>query len=215
MKTLVLQVNIGRGTYTNNTNKFTTNHIEEILMPSIRSYCDKYGYDYKLVKDYPENWDVKWFAVKNSKEKDTTLIKYFYANQDEYDRILFLDTDVYATPYALELPPIEEYGVIKNNPTIRGVTNGGVQYFDKKTGVALHKFITNVLRKKDSKIISEQKHLDQFRKTYKEWKWLDISWNYMPAQHKTLDYKNVNFIHYAGEKGRKQFLKDLDKGLFK
>ena len=46
---LVIQLDIGQGTQWGNNE--TINPIRDIFIPSVRNYCQKYNYDYFLVKD--------------------------------------------------------------------------------------------------------------------------------------------------------------------
>ena len=47
-KYLVLQIDIGPGTQWGK--KQTINPIREVFMPSVKKYCQKFNYDYLLVK---------------------------------------------------------------------------------------------------------------------------------------------------------------------
>ena len=62
--------------------------LEESLIPSVKRYCNKYNYDYKMITDWPDDYDVKWFNRNESKNKATTLIRYLNMDQPEYDRIV-------------------------------------------------------------------------------------------------------------------------------
>ena len=63
-------------------------NLEESLIPSVKRYCNKYNYDYKMIIDWPDDYDVKWFNRNESKNKATTLIRYLNMDQPEYDRIV-------------------------------------------------------------------------------------------------------------------------------
>ena len=74
MKTLIIQVSIDGGGYTYSDPNILKN-LEESLIPSVKRYCNKYNYDYKMITDWPADYDVKWFNRNESKNKATTLIR--------------------------------------------------------------------------------------------------------------------------------------------
>ena len=48
-KFLIIQIDIGEGTQWGESN--TIDPIREIFIPSVKSYCAKYNYDYVLIKE--------------------------------------------------------------------------------------------------------------------------------------------------------------------
>ena len=62
---LVIQLDIGQGTQWGNNE--TINPIRDIFIPSVRNYCQKYNYDYFLVKEstYEKNYgDFNFLETK-------------------------------------------------------------------------------------------------------------------------------------------------------
>ena len=66
-KYLILQIDIGEGTQWGNSK--TIDPIREILMPSVRQYCNKFNYEYKLIQEsvYEKKYgDFDFLATKNN-----------------------------------------------------------------------------------------------------------------------------------------------------
>jgi hypothetical protein len=240
MKTLIIQVKVGNTAgyvYSADTAPYAKEALEtmeDTCIPTVKRYCEKYGYDYKMITEYPTDIDIHFFN-KNTKSLDhdysgggknkcATLIRYLNMGLEEYDYIVSLDNDIFIPEHAKELPEIkghagvEDRGKVWNLPFHDRFINGGVQMVNKKAGQSLNKFV----RDKCGKKILPPKHTDQAYMN--EWRSknpslsyrLGSEWNYMVGCHPyTEDYSHVNFVHYAGWKGREYYIKNFKKGIIK
>ena len=83
---LVIQLDIGQGTQWGN-NK-TINPIRDIFIPSVRSYCQKYNYDYSLIKE--STYEKELFGEElddGSLEAWTRAIAAFQVQDVDDDRL--------------------------------------------------------------------------------------------------------------------------------
>ena len=73
-KFLIIQIDIGKGTQWGESN--TIDPIREIFIPSVKSYCAKYNYDYVLIKEsrYEKNYGHFLFSLGKLLLND---LKYF------------------------------------------------------------------------------------------------------------------------------------------
>lgn len=237
-KVLVIQVKVGNASgYVYDKKdapyaKEASETIEETCIPTVIEYCDKHGYDYKMITEYPTDVDITFFNQntnsedhdysRGGKNKCATLIRYLSMGLEEYDYIVSLDNDIYVTDKAERIPMInghagvEDRGKVWRIPYHDKFINGGVQIVDRLAGKSLNKFVRDKCKNK----IMPPKHTDQAYMN--EWRHrnpmmcsrLDSKWNYMVGCHPyTDDYSGVNFIHYAGWKGREYYVKNYDKGI--
>lgn len=240
MKTLVVQVSIGISGYIY-TNPQATSDFDTHLMPTVKRYCDRFGYDYKLVTEYPQHVDVTWFNYntkpkdfdysKTGKNKSTTLVRYLNMYNPEYDRVISLDNDIYIPETAEPLPEVKGHMAVrdlgKSWDDFRSkiklpqdtFVNAGVQMVDKETGKLLQEYIEKVCKKQTPPIVgyhSDQGYMNYFRSNNPERaNLLDYKWNYMAACHKPRKITSQNFVHYAGVEARAYFYEDLKRGLIK
>jgi hypothetical protein len=239
MKIKVIQVKIGTASYAYNSPK-VGDHFEQHLMPTVRRYCDKYGYDYTLITDYPKDRDLLWFN-KNTKpsnydysvggkQKASTLVRYLNMFDDEYDAIVTLDNDIYVPENAEPLPVIKghmaiqdlgkEWGLIRGKYNLPSdiFVNGGVQMVNQEAGKRIYDYFCNVVDNRIEPIAgyhSDQGYMNHFRSlNHDVCHLLDFKWNYMVGCHsEELRFRGNNFIHYAGNAERKMFYSDLERGL--
>jgi|TARA_B110000858_G_scaffold197624_1_gene259983 hypothetical protein len=220
MKTLIIQVSIDGGGYAYSDPDILKN-LEESLIPSVKRYCNKYNYDYKMITDWPDDYDVKWFNRNESKNKATTLIRYLNMDQPEYDRIVSLDNDIYIKNDAKPLPKIKGHNAISDNGQINSVkslyknfVNGGVQMVDRKSGKKIKEYFANICNNKTptpNNHYTDQAYINYWRDTNEDQaNFLDNNWNYFinSTLHRT--NKNINFYHYAGRAGRKYIIEDIE-----
>jgi len=243
MKVLVIQVTIGtagylyKDNYAGVSDKFT-----EFLVPTVKRYCEKYGYDYTMITEEPKDKNIRFFNYddkprdydysKGGKNKSSTLVRYLNMNQPNYDAVVTLDNDIYIPPWAEPLPkikghmgvqdlgkPWDKFTRVHRVPQNKFV-NGGVQMVDKETGRKLYDYISYVVDKQIppiENIHSDQSYMNFFRsQNYDNSYVLDTKWNFMVPFH-NLDgispYRNQNFIHYAGQFARPIFENDRKRGL--
>ena len=79
-QTLLLQVSVGN-TYGYVYRKedspqalAAAKEFENACMPSVRRYCEKHGYDYQLITEYPTDIDILFFN-KSTKALITTTVE--------------------------------------------------------------------------------------------------------------------------------------------
>jgi hypothetical protein len=243
MKTLVMQVTIGTPGYLYRDNYVgITDNFTEYLVPTVKRYCEKYGYDYIMITEEPKDRDVRFFNYSNKprdfdystggKNKSSTLVRYLNMDQPEYDVIVSLDNDIYIPTWAEPLPkikghmgvpdlgkPWEKFTRIHKLPQNKFI-NGGVQMVDRETGKKLHDYIAHVVDNKIGPIEgvhSDQSYMNYFRsQNFDNSYVLDTKWNFMVPFH-NLDqispYRKQNFVHYAGQFSRPIFENDRKRGL--
>lgn len=238
MKVLVIQVKVGNTpgyVYSPDASPYAleaNQTMEDTCIPTVRRYCGKYGYDYKMITEYPADIDIHFFN-KNTKDlhhdysqggknKCSTLIRYLNMGLDEYDYVVSLDNDIFIPETAKSLPEINGHAGVQdtgkewNLPHYDKFINGGVQIVNKEAGRSLNQFV----RYKCIHKIMPPKHTDQAYMN--EWRSqnpnlsfkLGVEWNYMVGCHPyTEDYSNINFVHYAGWKGREYYVRNYKKGI--
>lgn len=241
-KTLLVQVSVGNtyGYIYNQEAKKAAEIYNNICMPSVQKYCEKYNYDYKLVTDYPYEMDIHYFN-KNTKAIDydystggknkcSTLIRYLNMDDSNYDNIVSLDNDIWIPDWAEPIPKIDghhgavdlgkpwaEFKAAFNVPFGKFI-NGGVQMVNKVAGKSLHDFVVDKINHKVQPMIhTDQAYMNEWRSYNMPLSYtLDKKWNFMVGCYpRTSDYSKYNFIHYAGANGREIILDDYKNGLFK
>jgi hypothetical protein len=240
MKVLILQVNANnKSGYEYGFKDIQEQNFNEILQNSVKKYCKKYNYEYTLVKEKPDNYDISWFRDLSSpnREINTTLIRYYYMFVEGYDAVVSLDNDIYITNHAKPLPKIsghmgvydtKEYCYDKGSINFKryydkleldktGFINGGVQMVDALTGSMIKNFFAQICSKRVFPLFdyySDQNYMNYFRHKYPEKATvLDKSWNFLVSRYKYENYSNINFVHYSGVFGRRIFHRDLKEGL--
>lgn len=242
-KTLVIQVEVGGvGGYVYRPNEspdaLEASKIFDRLEPSIQRYCHKYDYDHKKITEYPTDIDILFFN-KSTKGKDynystggknkcSTLIRYLNMYNEQYDRIVCLDNDIWIPEWAQPLPEVlghagaPDLGKPWNNldfqPPFGKFINGGVQMVNKQAGKSLQEFVRDkCVRRELPKVHTDQYYMNEWRSNNVHLSYvLDKKWNFMvDCYPRTDDYSKYNFIHYAGWKGRSYLLEDYKNGIIK
>lgn len=207
---------------------------EKYCIPSVKEYCLKHKYDYKMITEYPTDIDILFFNKstkgkdydysKGGKNKCSTLIRYLNMGLEEYDQIVILDNDIWIPKWAQPLPEINghhgapDLGKDWNHPHFIKFVNGGVQMVNKQAGKSLRDFVRY---KCEHKILppvhTDQSYMNEWRSKNPAISYmLDKKWNFMVGCYpRTEDYSKYNFIHYAGWDGRSMLVEDVKKGIIK
>ena len=74
-KYLILQIDIGSGTQWGKSQ--TINPIRKVFIPSVKKYCQKFNYDYSLIKESTYKKDFGRFDFLETKNILSLLIKTF------------------------------------------------------------------------------------------------------------------------------------------
>ena len=213
---IVIQVDIGEGTQWGNND--TINPIREIFIPSVKEYCNKYSYDYLLVKK--STYEKKYFKFDflETKNKHYSFERYFHFSND-YDFTIYLDNDIYIYPDAQQLPKIKGlmnvrepegnsskiFRQVNNLSQNNGYFNSGVTLCDNETAKILSNYmiyrLENKLRPRgknsDNMLLNE--FIIQNKNAFTE---LGSEWNYMPFLTNAIKIQNPNFFHFVGIHGK-------------
>tara|TARA_Y100001937_G_scaffold4353_1_gene5665 strand:+ start:4502 stop:5239 length:738 start_codon:yes stop_codon:yes gene_type:complete len=240
-KTLIIQVEVGNtpGYIYGGDNAIAATESAEImrsrLIPTVKRYCETYGYDYKQITEYPKDLDITYFNYsskgedydfsKGGKNKCSTLIRYLAMGDDDYDRIVVLDNDIWITPWADPLPDVKGHHGVEDlgkdysrtasqmNLPFGKFINGGVQMVDKEAGKSLNRYITEAIKNKTPP--PGGRHTDQSYMNH--WRAQNISlaytlpfkWNFMVGFHKE-SFESASFVHFAGGQGRTLLVRNKD-----
>lgn len=208
MKILVLQIQIGDGNF-GEIIKESEQHVkynfslfeQKYCLPSIKKWAEKYGYDYKLITEsvIPDNDD---FFISDRRKYAFERLMYF--DNEEYDYIIYFDTDIIIKNNAPEFPikpgisMCKEYLVEEDNHFLENVTykrtnkflenikreyyNSGVICIDTKTGKELKNIFLNRLKENDTYDLSvvDQDLINKWliENNYTMLNILDERWNY-------------------------------------
>lgn len=241
MKTLVIQVKVGNTSGYAYSDPNAPDLFDQYLVPTVRRYCEKHGYEYDYITEYPEDKDLLWFNKntkpknydysKGGKNKSATLIRYLQMGRD-YDRIISLDNDVWIPEWAEPLPELDGHhacrdygktweGFRSKHPLPDDIfVNAGVQMVNREAGQSLYKYLCKVVDNKIPPISgyhSDQGYMNYWRSKNKHLaRYLETKWNFMVGcQPRTSDYSKMNFIHYAGDATRTLLRQDIQKDLIK
>ena len=156
-KYLVLQVDIGNGTQWGD--KKTINPIRELFIPSVKEYCNKYGYHHRLIKESLYEKNFGGFDFLATKNKHYSFERYFHFD-NKYDYTIYIDNDVYIYP---DSEPLPEFCGLRNakepegNSSIifrdvndldnsYGYFNSGVTFCDNATAKKISKYMIDRLK---------------------------------------------------------------------
>ena len=223
-KYLIIQIDIAQGTQLGNDQ--TIEPIRKIFIPSVKNYCERYGYDYVLIDESTYEKKYKSFDFLETKNKHYSFERYFHF-QNNYDFTIYIDNDVYIYPDAKPLPKIKGLMNVRepegnssrifrevNNLDIKiGYYNSGVTFCDKETAKLLSNYMINRLK---NKLISKGKNSDNMmlnefilenNTLFRE---LSAEWNYTPFLPNANKVINPHFFHFVGILG-KQIINKLQK----
>lgn len=215
-KTLIIQINIGRGTQWGTAN--TIDPIRNIFIPSVKKYCSKHNYDYSLITK--SEYDIKYgtYDFLGSVNKHYSFERYFHF-KNEYDFTIYIDNDVYIYPDADPIPHFKGlmnakepegnsskiFRQVNNLSENFGYYNSGVTFCDKSTANLLADYMIKRLNDKnrpkgknsDNMLLNEfiLENLDIFNE-------LGGEWNYMPFLPNAKKIQKPNFFHFVGIIGK-------------
>ena len=96
MKTLIYQINIGKGT--NWLGDQVSDLLNKYFIPSVKNYAKRYNYDYRVFKeDIFVNYGKNFLLTKGTA---LSFNKWLYLKYLDYDQIAYIDTDVYVSKNA-------------------------------------------------------------------------------------------------------------------
>lgn len=231
-ETLVLQIDIGSGTQWGN--EATINPIRDIFIPSVKKYCEKFGYDYSLVKKSTYEAEFGNFDFLATKNKHYSFERYFHFN-NEYKYTIYIDNDIYIYSDAEPLPKINGLHNVRepegNSSKIfreinkldnsYGYFNSGVTFCDNLTAKKLSKYMIdrmkNKIRAKGKN--SDNMMLNEFILENKDlFTEIGCEWNYMPFLPNAKKIKKPNLFHFVGIHGKEIInqlqLKNIDIEFF-
>lgn len=226
-KYLILQIDIGSGTQWGKSQ--TINPIRKIFIPSVKKYCQKFNYDYSLIKESTYTKNFGSFDFLETKNKHYSFERYFHFDND-YDYTIYIDNDVYIYP---DSEPIPEFSGLMNvrepegnsSKTFRdinkldkshGYFNSGVTFCDKVTAKKISSYMLNRLKKnirakgKNSDNMLLNEFIIENKEIFIE---MDSKWNYMPFFENFKQIKKPNFLHFVGIVGKEIINKLQDKNI--
>ena len=216
VKYLILQTDIGPGTQWGE--KQTINPIREIFIPSVKKYCQKFNYDYSLIKESTYEKKFGKFDFLATKNKHYSFERYFHFNNN-YDYTIYIDNDVYIYP---DSEPLPEFSGLRNvrepegnsSKIFRDVNgldnsygyfNSGVTFCDNSAAKKISNYMidrlktNNKAKGKNSDNMLLNEFIIENKKIFKE---MDSKWNYMPFFENSQKINNANFFHFVGIIGK-------------
>lgn len=217
-KTLIFQIDIGIGTQWGDEpiSKFIKNN----CIPSVKKYCSKYGYDYQIFTESQYETIGGKFDFLPNKLKHYAFEKYFYLD-NEYEQIVYLDTDIYISNNAEKLPDIkgilcaeetggaskELFNKVNNLSQFHPYYNAGVFMLDNPSALQLFEYMINRI---NNRIKSKGKNSDNMmlneyfleKKELINLNTISNKWNYMPFLPNSTKLSDINFFHFVGIVGK-------------
>jgi len=226
MSTKIIQVDIGEGTQWGE--DLARSVIRDICIPSVKSYANKFGYDYELLTSSTYKEKIGSFDFLMKESKHYAFERYLHLDS-AYDYLVYIDNDIYISESAERLPDI--HGLMataepgntnsKNmfvqlnnlNPSTHYI-NSGMFMADKDSAKQLGDYMIyrakNYLRAKgkstDNMMFNEY-IISDLNPTFSE---LGEKWNYMPMLPGSTVGLSANFMHLVGIDG-KAFLTQLNE----
>lgn len=215
MKILVYQVRIGLGNiHSGRMNRNTTDfhRFEQIkCLPSVAAWADRHGYDYKLITK-PTLQDNNFFSCDVDRY---SAEKMMHLNNDDYDYLVYVDSDVLASDTAGPFPIKDGFSIAREkfgdhmffrifpNEIENTYCNAGVFGVDTKTGKKLYKYFLDTVTSGNNGWI-EQAEQDIINSWIQknDYNILDQSWNHMLFRYDVFSNMNIgqnNFFHFIAE----------------
>ena len=215
-KYLILQIDIGIGTQWGESK--TIDPIRGIFIPSVKKYCEKFNYEYFLVKESEYEKNYGEFDFLATKLKHYSFERYFHFD-NEYDYTIYIDNDVYVYPDADPLPEftgmcnVREpdgnssriFREVNNLSSSFPYFNSGVTFCDNLTAKKLSEYMLNRLEKniRAKGKNSDNMLLNEFiLKNNKLFSEIGCQWNYMPFLENSPKTNKPNFVHFVGIVGK-------------
>lgn len=224
MKVLIQQVNVFGGIMQSSFSSDSfrdENFLTEVTMPSAEKYAKKYGYDYHIETNIPE--EIEQLSLNNissfHKLMRYTYVKYLMLRKyTEYDYILLLDADTLVTNQTPILPlknglsasQIEwerthelrhpQYSSVKfKNRFV--LPNAGFLLFDKECAQKMYEFIhkkINYLVEKKISTFHDEHEIAIFMNTNQEiiYNELDDKWNHWKSLFEDPIYIPRKYIYH-------------------
>ncbi len=224
-KYLILQIDIGNGTQWGESK--TADPIRELFIPSVKKYCEKFNYDYLLVKESEYEKKYGKFDFLATKLKHYSFERYFHFNNN-YDYTVYIDNDIYIYPDADRLPEFSGLGNVRepegnsskifrevnNLDETFGYYNSGVTFCDRNVAKKLSSYMIGRLEKKnrpkgknsDNMLLNE--FIIENENIFNE---IGSEWNYMPFLENSKKISKPNFFHFVGIIGKEIINKLQDK----
>ena len=224
---LIIQIDIGSGTQWGS--KETINPIRDIFIPSVKNYCNKFEYDYLLIKESIYETKYGSFDFLATKNKHYSFERYFHF-ENNYDYTIYIDNDVYVFPDAEPLPTIKGlrnvrepegnsskiFREVNNLDNSYGYFNSGVTFCDNRTAKKLANYMIGRLNKnnrakgKNSDNMLLNEFIIENKAIFKE---IGCEWNYMPFLPNSNIIEKPNFFHFVGILGKEIIDNLLNKNI--
>ena len=215
-KYLILQIDIGIGTQWGEGK--TVDPIRRIFIPSVKKYCEKFNYEYLLVKESEYEKNYGEFDFLATKLKHYSFERYFHFD-NKYDYTIYIDNDVYVYPDADPLPEftgmcnVREpegnssriFREVNNLSSSFPYFNSGVTFCDNLTAKKLSEYMLNRLEKniRAKGKNSDNMLLNEFiLKNNNLFSEIGCEWNYMPFLENSPKTNKPNFVHFVGIVGK-------------
>lgn len=232
-RVLIQQVLLNKGHLSPRADDLDYNVIKEVMIPSVKKYADKYGYDHNVSTDMlPLITKMEGIVCDPPYYPNMRLAyqKYLLLEKaKDYDYIVLVDCDCLFMNHSPELPLSPGVSVRSNDPwrvcelervTInnRGwITNAGFYIFDKNSAERMLEFITQRI---DQILDGDTNFQDELELAVFLDRNLDIQvneigniWNHIRTT--TLGTKEVEksyMYHYAGAKKYKRWCSMIANG---
>jgi len=217
MKTLILQVDIGSGSQWGSDQ--SKNVIHQFCIPSVKKYASRNRYDYKVLTRSTYTKRIGSLDFLMTEVKHYAFERYLHLDTD-YERLVYIDNDVYIPSCANRLPHVNGLMACKEPdgtsshqlfcdvnqlPLSTPYYNSGVIMADKKSAKELGKYMIYRARNhihakgKSTDNMMFNEYLIEKRPKFTA---LGEEWNYMPVvTGATLGLKS-NFMHLVGNVGK-------------
>jgi hypothetical protein len=203
-KVLVLQTKIGTADFNNIQSPVMKDYFEfeqKVCIPSVKHWANKCGYDYKMITTSSINDDTFFHNIPHKYASERLM----HLSQDEYDYIVYLDTDVFVAKHSPSFPlipglssPTRDFNIDFFNKIYPDIPytgqkhlNSGVFSVDKETGKKITKYFKDRLESGDNRNVeyADQDILNvwQFNNGINR---LDRKWNYLLLHFHMLNINN-------------------------